>query len=258
MAKLKQQASDLAARAAADAAEAAQFRARAERDYSEVSLELEQQQQQASKLQALHTQTQAKLEAAEAATATLTSELAAAREDSERLRRDMRNLQAQVDATEKLLSSEKASGNALRQQTSSLTSELAGALLQDLCAWVAACLLPVCCCCKCTCHLLLLGVCRWHQKQPSASATLVINCALPCHAVLCRGWLCAMQVSSLSWPVQLQHLRLSVHLQLSSRSSWRRSSRSTLLQVWGGGGHAAARVAARQLTRQPQIYYLLL
>lgn len=46
MSKLKKQAADLAARAAADAEEAAQFRAQAERDYNSVAQELEQERQQ--------------------------------------------------------------------------------------------------------------------------------------------------------------------------------------------------------------------
>ena len=46
MTKLKQQAADLAARAAADADEAAQFRAQAEREYNSIAAELEQERQQ--------------------------------------------------------------------------------------------------------------------------------------------------------------------------------------------------------------------
>lgn len=46
MTKLKQQAADLAARAAADSDEAAQFRAQAEREYNSIAAELEQERQQ--------------------------------------------------------------------------------------------------------------------------------------------------------------------------------------------------------------------
>lgn len=46
MSKLKQQAAELAARAAADAEEAAQFRSRAEREYNEVARELEAERQE--------------------------------------------------------------------------------------------------------------------------------------------------------------------------------------------------------------------
>jgi hypothetical protein len=46
MTKLKQQATDLAARAAADAEEAAQSRAQAEREYNSIAAELEQERQQ--------------------------------------------------------------------------------------------------------------------------------------------------------------------------------------------------------------------
>lgn len=46
MSKLKKQAADLAARAAADAEEAAQFRAQAEREYNSIASELEVERQQ--------------------------------------------------------------------------------------------------------------------------------------------------------------------------------------------------------------------
>jgi hypothetical protein len=46
MTKLKQQATDLAARAAADAEEASQYRAQAEREYNSIAAELEQERQQ--------------------------------------------------------------------------------------------------------------------------------------------------------------------------------------------------------------------
>jgi hypothetical protein len=46
MSKLKQQATDLASRAAVDAEEAAQSRARAEREYNEVVQQLEMERQQ--------------------------------------------------------------------------------------------------------------------------------------------------------------------------------------------------------------------
>jgi hypothetical protein len=46
MTKLKQQAADLAARAAADAEEAAQFRANAEREYNSIASDLDVERQQ--------------------------------------------------------------------------------------------------------------------------------------------------------------------------------------------------------------------
>lgn len=93
MTKLKQQAAELAARAAADAEEAAQFRSRAEREYNEVAQELEQERQQAAKLQTLYTQTQAALEASDAKVADLGKALQVAQDTADNLRRDMRNLQ---------------------------------------------------------------------------------------------------------------------------------------------------------------------
>lgn len=96
MSKLKQQAAELAARAAADAEEAAQFRARAEREYNEVAQELEQERQQAAKLQTLYTQTQAALEASDAKVAQLSKQLQTAQDTADNLRRDMRNLQVRT------------------------------------------------------------------------------------------------------------------------------------------------------------------
>lgn len=46
MTKLKQQAADLAARAAADAEEAAKFRSQAEKEYNSIAAELEMERQQ--------------------------------------------------------------------------------------------------------------------------------------------------------------------------------------------------------------------
>jgi hypothetical protein len=46
MSKLKKQAADLAARAAADAEEAAQFRAQAEQEYNSIAAELDVERQQ--------------------------------------------------------------------------------------------------------------------------------------------------------------------------------------------------------------------
>lgn len=98
MTKLKQQAAELAARAAADAEEAAQFRARAEREYNDVAQELEHERQQASKLQSLYTQTQAALEASDAKVDELSKELEVAQDAADKLRREMRNLQVWTHA----------------------------------------------------------------------------------------------------------------------------------------------------------------
>lgn len=93
MTKLKQQAGELAARAAADAEEAAHFRAHAESEYNDVAQELEQERQQASKLQKLYTQTQEALDNSDTKVKELSKQLQVAQDTADNLRRDMRNLQ---------------------------------------------------------------------------------------------------------------------------------------------------------------------